>query len=74
MKRVLAAWQNGDKFYLSAFRGKDIHANNQTPAAEFDSEAELLAEVRRRKVNVDWEYKEPEEAPAPVVPPTGGDI
>lgn len=71
--RTLAAWQKGDKFYLSGFRGGAVHANGETPAAEFDSEAELLAEVRRRRVNIDWEYKEPEEdkPPVAVVHPNG---
>lgn len=59
-KRTLAAWQKGDKFFLSAFREGQRHVNPviDTPAAEFNSEADLMAEVRRRKVLVDWEYKE----------------
>lgn len=57
-KRTLAAWQKGDKFYLSAFRDGQTHVNGKTPAMEFNSKAELEAEAQRRRVSIDWEYLE----------------
>ena len=71
MIRQLAAWQRGDRFYLSAFVGPQTHGGGTTPAREFPSREELEAEVNRRNgrlpgtdidarraVEVVWEHLE----------------
>ena len=62
--RQLAAWQRGDKFYLSAFVGERVHVNGATPAKEFPSKAALeahartLTDSRRRPAQILWEHEE----------------
>lgn len=53
MPRTLYAWRDGVKFHLSAL--KEARLDKVRPAKEYDTETELLDEVRRRGAEVIWE-------------------
>lgn len=52
MKRVVYAWQEQDKFFLSPF---PYGSNKRQPANWYDSSTDLVAEAGRRGVKVQWQ-------------------
>jgi hypothetical protein len=54
MSRILYAWRDGGKFYLSAFKAPRAH-DGKRPANEYGTETELLDDVKQREAEVIWE-------------------
>ena len=50
-QRVAYAWQEQDKFFLSAV---PYNANKRHPANWYDTQTELVTEASHRKMKVEW--------------------